>query len=105
MVADEKRKEVAQQILKHGWIEATPENIKAYMDGFEMAVKRSFEETDISAEEYMERLATDELHPIHIVTRRQIAEAATDRKITTDSIKDSGALIQGLKVKKEEKSH
>lgn len=31
---DERRKEVAEQVLKYGWIEATPENIKKYMDMF-----------------------------------------------------------------------
>ena len=34
MSCDEKRKKLAEQILKSGWIEATPENLKAYLDGF-----------------------------------------------------------------------
>lgn len=56
MSYDEQRKILTEHILKYGWIEATPENIKAYMDGFEMGKRKSFEETGISAEEYIKRL-------------------------------------------------
>ena len=64
MLTDPKRKDVAQQILKYGWIEATPENIKAYMDGFEMARMKSFEEIGTFPEEYIERLVVHKQFPI-----------------------------------------
>ena len=34
MLRDEKSRKVAEQILKYGYIEATPENLKTYMDGY-----------------------------------------------------------------------
>lgn len=37
MLRDEKSRKVAEQILKYGYIEATPENLKTYMDGFILA--------------------------------------------------------------------
>ena len=64
MLTDPKRKDVALQILKYGWIEATSENIKAYMDGFEMARMKSFEETGTSPEEYIGRLVAHKQFPI-----------------------------------------
>ena len=64
MLTDPKRKDVAQQILKYGWTEATPENIKAYMDGFEMARIKRFEEIGTSPEEYIERLVVHKQFPI-----------------------------------------
>ena len=33
MVMDEKRKKIAEELLKKGYIEATPENLKEYLDG------------------------------------------------------------------------
>ena len=66
MLTEKSRKHVAEQILKYGWIEATPENIKAYMDGFEMARMKSFEDTGISADEYIKRLTTHKDFPISI---------------------------------------
>jgi hypothetical protein len=75
MIEDEKRKNVAEQLLKNGWIEATPENIKAYMDGFEMAKNKNFEEPKISSEEYLKRLRKSTVNPIHIITRREIVES------------------------------
>ena len=69
MLNDKKRKEVAEQILKFGWIEATPENIKAYMDGYTMAERKSFDETGISADEYIEMLKNSEYNPINIISK------------------------------------
>ena len=56
MIIDEKRRKVAEHILKYGWIEATPENIKMYLDGFIMADAQE-EKTDTpTVEEYEELL-------------------------------------------------
>lgn len=66
MLADKKREGVARQILKYGWIEATPENIKAYMDGFEMARMKSFENTGTSPDEYIGRLVAHKEFPIRM---------------------------------------
>ena len=96
MVNDETRRSVAKQILRYGWIEATPENVKAYMDGFEMGKRKSFDETGISAEEYIKRLSEHETRPIHIVTPRQIVEAGIDANITTDDIEQVSTLIENL---------
>lgn len=71
MVNNDTRKRVANQILKYGWIQATPENIKAYIDGFIMAGNRSATETGISAEEYVRRLAEHSQFPIQIVNSIQ----------------------------------
>ena len=56
MIMDEKRKEVAQTILQRGWIEATPENIKAYLDGFAMANQKDDAEVHITGEEYLSEI-------------------------------------------------
>lgn len=96
MIADEKRKEVAERILKYGWIEATPENLKAYMDGFEMDKRHSFEETGISAEEYIKKLGEHKSHPIHIINPLQIVEAGIHNNIATENIEQASALIEGL---------
>lgn len=103
MIADEKRKAVAVQILKAGWVEATPENLKAYMDGFEMAKRGSFEETGISSEEYMKRLADHKTHPIHIVTLRQMIEAAIDYDIAAEDVEQCSSLIENISIKNEQK--
>lgn len=66
MLTDKKRESVARQILKYGWIEATPENIKAYMDGFEMARMKSFEDTGTSPDEYIGRLVAHKEFPIRM---------------------------------------
>lgn len=66
MLTDKKREGVARQILKYGWIEATPENIKAYMDGFEMARMKSFENTGTSPDEYIGRLVAHKEFPIRM---------------------------------------
>ncbi|MFR5508576.1 MAG: hypothetical protein ACLTKT_05175 [Clostridia bacterium] len=66
MLTDKKREGVARQILKYGWIEATPENIKAYMDGFEMARMKSFEDTGTSPDEYIGRLVAHKEFPIRM---------------------------------------
>lgn len=106
MINDERRRCVAEQILKNGWIEATPENIKAYMDGFEMGKRKSFEETGISAEEYIKRLNEHEESPIHIVTSRQIVEVGIDKIIATENIEQARELIESLKIENEQvKSH
>jgi hypothetical protein len=94
MLNDESRRGVAEQLLKNGWIEATPENIKAYMDGFEMGKRKSFEETGISAEEYIRRLKEHEEFPIHIVTPRQMIEAAIGMNIAVEDIEHAGYLIE-----------
>lgn len=106
MISDEKRKKVAEQLLRYGWIEATPENIKAYMDGFEMGKRKSFEETGISAEEYIKRLADHKEHPIHIVTPRQMVEAAIDRNIAAENIEQVGSFMESLAIENQQaKSH
>lgn len=106
MINDESRRRVAEQILKYGWIEATPENIKAYMDGFEMGKRKSFEETGISAEEYIKRLNGHETNPIHIVTPRQIVEAGIDKNIATENMEQAGSLMESLAIENEQtKSH
>ena len=48
MLMDEKRKEVAMKILSDGYIEATEENIKAYLDGFAISFRNAlfYEETN-----------------------------------------------------------
>ena len=48
MLMDEKRKEVAMKILRDGYIEATEENIKAYLDGFAISFRNAlfYEETN-----------------------------------------------------------
>ncbi len=66
MLTDKKREGVARQILKYGWIEATPENIKAYMDGFEMARMKSFEDTGTSPDDYIGRLVAHKEFPIRM---------------------------------------
>ena len=96
MINDEKRKKVAEQILKYGWIEATPENIKAYMDGFEMERNHSFNETGISGDEYIQRLAEHSQYPIHIVTNREIMEADIENSITSRDLKNATGILQSL---------
>ena len=106
MINDESRRRVAEQILKYGWIEATPENIKAYMDGFEMGKRKSFEETGISAEEYIKRLNEHETNSIHIVTPRQIVEAGIDKNIATENMEQADSLMESLAIENEQtKSH
>ena len=104
MIADEDRKKVAEQILRYGWIEATPENIKAYMDGFEMARNHSFDETGISGDEYVYRLTEHSQFPIHIVTSREIVEADIENSITTEN--ETGVInflhsVQNIEEKRE----
>lgn len=41
MLLDEGRKRVADTILKRGWIKATPDNFKAYMDGFALSFRNA----------------------------------------------------------------
>ena len=60
MIANDERKKVAEQILIKGWIEATPENLKYYLDGFIMADRKSFDETGISYEEYVKMLVSSQ---------------------------------------------
>lgn len=106
MINDESRRRVAEQLLKNGWIEATPENLKAYMDGFEMGKRKSFEETGISAEEYIRRLNEHETSPIHIVTPRQMVEAAIDTNMAVEDIEQAGSLMESLAIEnKQTKSH
>lgn len=104
MINNPRRKEVAEQILKYGWIEATPENIKAYMDGFEMASRRSFEETRVSAEEYIKRLRENKANPIHIVTPREMLESGLEENINLDDMEKIGMLISSLEQKKKDTS-
>ena len=79
MLNNEKRKEIANQLLKKGWIEATPENLKAYMDGFEMAKRKSFEETGISAEEYMKIFTIKGKGIIHIINDKKVENDDLER--------------------------
>ncbi len=48
MLMDEMRKKVAAKLLKDGWIKATPEVLKAYMDGFALSFRNGlyYEETN-----------------------------------------------------------
>lgn len=96
MVQDEMRRRVAQQILRYGWIEATPENIKAYMDGFEMAKRHTLEETGISPAEYVRILEEAKKWPIHIVTPKTICEAAQKEKITLENLNSVAKVVEGL---------
>lgn len=96
MVQDEMRRRVAEQILKYGWIEATPENIKAYMDGFEMAKRHSLEETGISPEEYVRMLEESEQWPMHIVTPKSICEAGEKEEITLENLNSGAEVVEGL---------
>lgn len=106
MINNESRRCVAEQLLKNGWIEATPENIKAYMDGFEMGKRKSFEETGISAEEYLRRLNEHQTSPIHIVTPRQMIEAAIDANMAIEDIEQASFLMESLSIENEQtKSH
>lgn len=47
MLMTEERKKLAQTILKRGWIECTPENLKTYLDGFALFYRNGlyYEET------------------------------------------------------------
>lgn len=59
MLADEQRKSFAEQLLKYGYIEATPENLKMYFDGFVLADRKSKESDsiEITPEEYQQKIA------------------------------------------------
>ena len=71
-----------------------------------MGKRKSFEETGISAEEYIKRLNEHEIHPIHIVTPRQIVEAGIDNNIATENIEQASTLIESLEIEnKQVKSH
>lgn len=98
MMSNEKRKEVANQILKYGWIEATPENIKAYMDGFTMAERKSFEETGITAEEYVEMLKDNENNPINVISN---SPEQNNTMINEDSNNISADKISKLRMQME----
>ena len=39
MVSDNKRYDVANKLLKRGWVKASPDNFKHYMDGFALAFR------------------------------------------------------------------
>lgn len=101
MIQDEKRRKVAEQILKYGWIEATPENLKAYMDGFEMARKQSLEETNISPEEYVKKLEETKPWPIHIVTSREICNVGEESRIWMSKIYEGAKELEMLEATKE----
>lgn len=68
MQLDEKRKKVAEMILKQGWIEATEENIKHYFDGFALSFRNGLYyenfginyNTDYTAEDYMRFMQTSD---------------------------------------------
>ena len=96
MLKDNKSRQFVTQLLNYGFIEATPENLKAYMDGFEMARRKSFEETGISAEEYIKMLTEDGTIPIHIITSREIVELDIMKKMTLEEVKKAGILIENL---------
>ena len=61
MLIDSKRAKVAQQILKNGWIEVTPESLKYYLDAFVMASKKCLDETEISYDEYMKMINNEKI--------------------------------------------
>lgn len=92
MMNNKKRSEVANQILMYGWIEATPENIKAYMDGFTMAERESFEETGITAKEYIEMLKSNKDNPINVISnileQNNLAENKTSNNSSADKISE-----------------
>lgn len=96
MLKDNKSRQFVTQLLNYGFIEATPENLKAYMDGFEMARRKSFEETGISAEEYIKMLTEDGTIPIHIITSREIVELDIMKKMTLEEVEKAGILIENL---------
>lgn len=96
MLKDNKSRQFVTQLLNYGFIEATPENLKAYMDGFEMARRKSFEETGISAEEYIKMLTEDGTIPIHIITSREIVELDIMKKMTLEEVEKAGILIKNL---------
>ena len=102
MLNDENRKDVAERILKNGWIEATPQNIKSYMDGFVMAARGSFDDIEITAEEYLERINNNSDVPIHIITKREIVEASIDRKIAQEKNENIENLFENLSKEKKE---
>ena len=92
MMNNKKRSEVANQILMYGWIEATPENIKAYMDGFTMAERESFEETGITAKEYIEMLKSNKDNPINVISntleQNNLAENKNSNNSSADKISE-----------------
>ena len=96
MLKDNKSRQFVTQLLNYGFIEATPENLKVYMDGFEMARRKSFEETGISAEEYIKMLTEDGTIPIHIITSREIVELDIMKKMTLEEVEKAGILIKNL---------
>jgi len=58
MLVDDQRKAFAEQLLKQGFVEATPENLKMYFDGFVLADAKSKENdvTNIKSEDYQQKL-------------------------------------------------
>ena len=58
MLADEQRRSLSEQLLKYGFIEATPENLKMYLDGFVLADRKCKESdrTNITPEEYQKKI-------------------------------------------------
>ena len=92
MLQTEQGKEVAKSLLTLGYVKATPENLKIYLDSFEMARRRSSKETGISAAEYMNRLAADSKMPENSITPSQIIEAG--ETMGEAAIKQAGALLK-----------
>lgn len=68
MLEDEKRKRVAEQILKQGYIELTEENLKLYLDGFVLAAGKGMHVETPTNEQYR-----------NILTKRQTIQR--DNKI------------------------
>lgn len=102
MINDQFRRSVAKHILKQGWIEATPENLKAYMDGFEMGQRNSLNEPykDIPPEEYIRRMKTHKKTPINIITSKEIVELGRNRKLNSNKLEEAALLIEGLENEK-----
>lgn len=92
MLQTEQGKKVAESLLTLGYVKATPENIKIYLDSFEMARRKSSKETEISAEEYMRRLTEDNTIQASELTSIQILEAA--KSMGTEEIVRAGKLLK-----------
>lgn len=76
MLEDEKRKKVAQQILKQGYIELTEENLKLYLDGFVMAAAKDMNIETPSIDQY--RSILDKKQIIKHANNKHKNQAFTD---------------------------
>ena len=103
MIMSDDRKNVAEKILKDGWIEATPENIKAYLDGFVMANNRSHEPTGITYEEYASKLVEKGIIGKSNITGSDFARLERNENLTTSELNEVDRILgPSLIVKREE---